>query len=144
MGIPWGMPEIQWFCLKQPILSILSIFHLLKTLKNKFCDNPLWICVNLVTITWLSPLLSKKVHRNTLKHTWDTMILLKTAYNSLFEAFLGFSSYWKIYKNKFCCKPLWICLKLVTITWLSPLLSKKLDGNTLRHTWDTVILLKTT
>ena len=35
MGIPWGMPEIQWFCLKQPILSILSIFQLLKNLKKQ-------------------------------------------------------------------------------------------------------------
>ena len=35
MGIPWGMPEIQWFCLKQPILRILSIFQLLKNLKKQ-------------------------------------------------------------------------------------------------------------
>ena len=33
MGIPLGMPKIQWFWLKQPILSILSIFQLLKNLK---------------------------------------------------------------------------------------------------------------
>ena len=35
MGIPWRMPEIQWFCLKQPILSILSIFQQLKNLKKQ-------------------------------------------------------------------------------------------------------------
>ena len=35
MGIPWGIPEIQWFCLKQPILSILSNFQLLKNLKRQ-------------------------------------------------------------------------------------------------------------
>ena len=29
------MPEIEWFCLKQPILSILSIFQLLKKLKKQ-------------------------------------------------------------------------------------------------------------
>ena len=34
MGIPWGIPEIQWFCLKQLILSILSTFQVLKNLKN--------------------------------------------------------------------------------------------------------------
>ena len=30
MGIPWGIPEIQWFCIKQLILSILSTFKVLK------------------------------------------------------------------------------------------------------------------
>ena len=34
MGIPWGIPEIHWFCLKQLILSILSTFQLLKILKK--------------------------------------------------------------------------------------------------------------
>ena len=33
-------------------------------------------------------------------------------------------------------------MKLVTVTWLSPLLSKKLHGNTLRHNWDIVFCLK--
>ena len=87
MGIPWGMHEIQWFCLKQPILSILSIFQLLKNLKNKFCCKPLWTCAKLVTITCLSALLCKKLHGNTLRHTWDTLILLKTAYSKHFEGF---------------------------------------------------------
>ena len=27
MGIPWGTPEIHWFCLKQHILSILNILQ---------------------------------------------------------------------------------------------------------------------
>ena len=96
--------------------------------------------MKLVTVTWLSPLLSKKLHWNTLRHAWDTIILLKSAY---FKHFDAFSSYWNFWNNKICCKPLWICVKLVTVTRLSPLLSKKLHWNTLRHTWDTVILLKT-
>ena len=95
--------------------------------------------MRLVTTTWLSPLLSKNLHGNTLRHTEDTGILLKTAYFMHFEHFPAIEKL----KNKFCCKPLWICVKLVTTTWLSPLLNKKLNGNTLRHTWDTVILLKT-
>ena len=159
----------------------------------------------LITTTWLSPLLSKKLHGNTLRNTWDTVILLKTAdfkhfdhfpdiekfeklnfvantseyvwnwsqqpdfhhcwakncigipwglpeihwfclkqlKTAYFKHFEHFPANEKLKKNKFCCKPLWICVKLVTTTWLSPLLSKKLHGNTLRHTWDTVILLKT-
>ena len=72
----------------------------------------------------------QKLHGNTLRHTWDTVILQ------------WFSRCWNFWKNKISCKPLCICVKLVTTTWLSPLLSKKLHGNTLRHTWDTVILLK--
>ena len=87
MGIPWGIPEIQLFCLKQPILSILRIFQLFKNLKNKFCSKPLWICVRLFTTTWLSPLLSKKLHGNTFRHTWDTVILLKTAKTAYFKHF---------------------------------------------------------
>ena len=77
--IPWGIPEIHWFCLKQLILKILSTFQLLKIWKIKFCCKPLWICVKLVTITWHSQLLSKKLHGNNLSHSWDTVILLKTA-----------------------------------------------------------------
>ena len=79
MGILWGIPEIQRFWLKQLILSILSTFQLLKIWKIKFCFKPLWICVKLVTTTWISQLLSKKLHGNTLRHTSDTVILLKTA-----------------------------------------------------------------
>ena len=79
MGVLWGIPEIHWFCLKRLILSILSTFQLLKIWKIKFCCKPLSICVKLVTITWLSPLLSKKLHGNNLSHSWDTVILIKTA-----------------------------------------------------------------
>ena len=46
--------------------------------------------MKLVTITWLPPLLCKKLHGNALKHTWDTVILLKqlkTAYFKHFEHF---------------------------------------------------------
>ena len=93
-----------------------------------------------VTVIWLSPMLSKKLHGNTLRHTWDTVILLKTAYFKHIEHFPSIEIFWN---NKINCKPLWIFVKLVTVTWLSPMLSKKLRGNTLRHTWDTVILLKT-
>ena len=39
MEIPWGMPETQWFCLKPPILSILSIFQLLKNLKKQILQQ---------------------------------------------------------------------------------------------------------
>ena len=135
------MHEIEWFCIKQPILSILSNFQQLKNLKNKVCCKPLWICVKLVTITWLSPLLSKKLDGNTLRHTLDTVILLKNRLKHPILSILRIFQLLKYLKNKFCCKPLRICVKLVTITWLSPLLSKKFHGNTLRHTWDTVILL---
>ena len=160
--------------------------------------------MKLVTTTWLSPLLSKKLHWNTLRHTWDTVIFLKSAYFKHFEHFAAIQKFkttnlaanhceyvrnwsqqhdfqhpWEkncmvipwgtpevqwfclkqlktayfnqfehfpaieiFKKNKICCKALWICVKLVTTTWPSLLLSKKLHGNTLRHTWDTVILLK--
>ena len=96
--------------------------------------------MKLVTVTWLSPLLSKKLYWNTLRHTWDTVILLKTTQNCFFKAFWEFCSYWN---NKIDGKPQWICMKLVIVTCLLPLLTKKLHFNTLRHTWDTVILLKT-
>ena len=43
--------------------------------------------MKLVTTTWLSPLLSKKLHGNTLRHTWHTLILLKSAYFKHFEHF---------------------------------------------------------
>ena len=201
MGIPWGIPEIHWFCLKQLILSILSTFQLLKIWKIKFCCKPLWICEKLVSTTWLSPLLSKTMLWNNLMHNWDTVILLKTAYFKHFEHFpaiekfkkINFTAnhgeylwnwsqkydfyqcwakncmgipwvipeihwFWlkqfllsilstfhllKIWKIKFCCKPLSICVKLVKTTWRSPVLSKKLHGTTLSHTCDTLILLKT-
>ena len=139
MGLPWVIPVIHWFCLKQLILSILSTFQVLKIWKIKFCCKQLWICVKLVTTTWLLPLLSKKLHGTTFSHTCDTLILLKTAYFKHLSTF----QLLKIWKIKVCCKPLGICVKLVTTTWLSPLLSKKMHGNNLRHTWDTVILLKT-
>ena len=160
--------------------------------------------MRLVITTLLSPLLSKKLHGNTLRHTWDTGILLKTANFKHFEHFpdiqkfkksnfavnhceyvwdwsqlpdfhhcwakncmgipwgipelQGFSlkqlktTYFKhfehfsiieIFQKTNLLQPLWICVRLFTTTWFSPLLSKKLHGNTLRHTWDTVILLKT-
>ena len=83
---------------------------------------------------------TKKLHWNTLRHTWDTVILLKTAYINHFEHFLKIEIF---EKTKFYCIPLWICLKLIKTTWLSAMLSKNVHGNTLRHTWDTVILLKT-
>ena len=143
MGIPWGIPEIQWFCLKQPILSILSIFQLLKNLKKQIllqttvnmCEtghnnltHHCW-AKNCMGIPWGIP-----------EKQWFCFKQLKTAYFKHFEQFPEIEIY---KKNKVCCKPLWICVKLVTITWLSPVLSKKLHGNTLRHTWETVILLKT-
>ena len=81
--------------LKQSILSILRIFQLLKNLKNKFYCKPLRICVKLVTITWLSPQLSKKLHGNTLRHAWDTVILLKTAYFKHFDDFPGIENFIK-------------------------------------------------
>ena len=157
--------------------------------------------MKLVTTTWLSPVLGKKLHGNTLSYTWDTLILIKTVSFQHFEHFpstenlekLNFVAnhcqyvvnwskqhdfhqcwaknymgvhwvipviHWfclkqlilsilstfqllKIWKIKFCCKPLRICVKLVTTTWLLPLLSKKLHGTTLSHTCDTLILLKT-
>ena len=89
MGIPWVIPEIHWFWLKQFLLTILSTFHLLKIWKIKFCCKPLSICVKLVKTTWLSPLLSKTLHGTTLSHTCDTLILLKTAYFKHFEHFPG-------------------------------------------------------
>ena len=42
VALPWGTPEIQWFCIKQlktAYFSILSIFQLLKFLKKKFAAN---------------------------------------------------------------------------------------------------------
>ena len=71
----------------------MSIFQLLKFLKKKICCKPLWICVKLVTTTWLSPLLSKKLHGNTLRLTWDTVILLKTAYFKQFEHFAAIEKF---------------------------------------------------
>ena len=94
--------------LKQPILSILSIFQLLKNLKKtKFCCKPLLICVKLVTITWLSPLLSKKLHGNTLRLASDTVILLKTAYFKHFEHFLGIEKYKKTNFAANHCEYVW-------------------------------------
>ena len=105
---------------------------------NKIYNKPLWIYVKLVTVTLLSPLLSKKLHWNTLRHTWDTVILLTTAYFKHFEHFPNTEIFEII---KFTANHCY-CPKLFTVTWLSPLLSKTLQGNTLRHTLDTVILLK--
>ena len=39
MGIRYGIPKIQYFCLKQPILSILSILRLLKNLKQQILQQ---------------------------------------------------------------------------------------------------------
>ena len=66
MGIPWGISELHWFCLKQLILSILSTFQLLKIWKIKFCYKQLWVCVKPVTTTWPSPLWAK----NCMGITW--------------------------------------------------------------------------
>ena len=86
MGISWGTPEIQWFCLKQLKTAYFKHFEhfpAIEIFEKKICCKPLWICVKLVTTTWLSPLLSKNLHGNTLRHTWDTVILLKSAYLSI-------------------------------------------------------------
>ena len=133
---------------KTAYFSIFRIFQLLKFLKKKICCKPLWICVKLVTTTWFSPPLRKKLHGNTLRYTyteiqWFCLKQLKAAYFKHIEHFQAIEIFAKKFQTKFCCKPLWICVKLVTTTWLSPPLRKKLHGNTLRYTWDTVILLKT-
>ena len=99
MGLPWVVPVIHWFCLKQPILSILSAFQIMKIWKIEFCCKQLGICVKLVTTTWLSPLLSKKMHGNNFSHSWDTVILLKqlkTAYFKHFEHFPASEKFKKI------------------------------------------------
>ena len=104
VALPWGTPEIQWFCIKQlktAYFSIFSIFQLLKFLKKKICCKPLWICVKLVTTTWLSPLLSKKLHGNTLRYTWDTVILLKKLKTAYFKHFEHFQTIEKFEKTKF-------------------------------------------
>ena len=49
--------------------------------------------VKVVTTTWLSPLLSKKLHGKTLWHTWDTVILHKTAYFKHFEHFAAIEKF---------------------------------------------------
>ena len=90
MGIPWGIPEKQWLCLKQLKTGYSKHFEdfpatekfkkqiLLQTTAN-MCETG--------HITLFSPLLSKKYHGNTLRHAWDTVILLKTAYFKHFEHF---------------------------------------------------------
>ena len=95
------------FCLKQPILSILSIFQLLKKLLKFFCCEPLLIYVKLVTTTWLSPLFSKKLHGNNLRHTWDTEILIKTAYFKHFEHFSGCEKFEKLNFAANHCEYVW-------------------------------------
>ena len=107
MWIHWGIPEIHWFCIKQHILSILSIFQLLKNLNIKFCCKPLRICVKLVTTIWLSPLLSKKLHRNTLRHTWNKLILHKTAYFKHFEHFPAIEKFKKLSFAANHCEYVW-------------------------------------
>ena len=90
MRIPWGTPEIQWFCLKQLKTAYFKHFEhfpAIEIFEKKICCQPLRICVKLVTTTWLSPLLRKNLHGNTLRHTWDTVILLKSAYFKHFEHF---------------------------------------------------------
>ena len=52
--------------------------------------------MKLVTTTWLSPLLRKKLHGNTLRHTWDTVILLKTAYFKQFDHFARIEKFVKL------------------------------------------------
>ena len=91
MGIPLGMPKIQWFCLKQPILSILNIFQLLKNLKKQIllqttvnmCEtghnNLTFTTVelkNCMGIPWCIPEIQ-----------WFCLKQLKTAYSKHFEDF---------------------------------------------------------
>ena len=146
MGIPWGIPEIQWFCLKQLKTAYFKHFEqfpAFEKVKKKFLQQH---TVNMC----------ETVHNNLTFTTVDQKIAWEYleaylrnsdfASNSLKQPILSILIIFQLLKNiknKFCCKPLWICVKLITITWHSPLLSKKLDGNTLRHTWYTVILLKT-
>ena len=142
MGISRGIPEIQWFCskrLKTAYFKHSENFAAIKIFGIIFLYKSMWKCVKLVTTTWLSLLLSEKLHRNTLTHTWDSVILLKTAYFQHSEHFASIEIFWKTFISRSLSK----CVKLVTTPRLSPLLSKKLHGNALRHTWDTVILLKT-
>ena len=49
--------------------------------------------------TLLSPLLSKKLHGNTLRHTWDTVILLETARTTYFKHFKIFPAIEKFKKQ---------------------------------------------
>ena len=96
MRIPWGTPEIQWFCLKQLKTAYFKHFEhfpAIEIFEKKICCKPLWICVKLVTTTWLSPLLRKNLHGNTLRHTWDTVILLKSAYFKHFEHFAAIEKF---------------------------------------------------
>ena len=126
MGIPWGIPEIHWFCLKQLILSILSTFQLLKIWKIKFCANYCeyvwnWSQQHDFYRCWAKsclglPSVVPVIHWFCLKH--------------LILSILSTFQLMKIWKIEFCCKHLGICVKLVTTTWLSPLLSKKCMGIT--------------
>ena len=145
MRIPWGIHEIQWFCLKQ-----------IKTAYSKhFEDFPATEKFKKQILLQTTVNMCETGHNNLTfitveqKIAWEYLeAYLRNsdfALNSLKQPILSILSIFQLLKNlknKFCCKPLWICVKLVTITWLSSQLSKKLDGNPLRHAWDTVILLK--
>ena len=85
----------------------MRTFQQLKNLKNKFCCKPLRICVKLVTIIWLSPLLSKKLHGNTLRHAWDRVILHKTAYFKHFEQFPAIEKFKKTNFAANHCEYVW-------------------------------------
>ena len=98
MGIPWGMPEIPWFCLKQLKTTYSEHFEnfpatekfrkqiLLQTTAN-MCETD---HNNLTYIT-----VEQKLHGNTLRHAWDTVILLKTAYFKHFEDFPAIENFIK-------------------------------------------------
>ena len=146
IGIPYSIPEIQWFCLKQLKTAHFKHFEhfpaIQKFKKTNFAANHFeymwdWSQQPYFHHCWAKncmgiPYSIPEIQGFSLKQ-------LKTVYFKHFEHFPAIENF----KKKFCWKPLWICVRLVTTTWLSPLLSKKLHGNTLRHTRDTVILLKT-
>ena len=73
MGIPWGIPEIQGFCLKQPILSILRIFQIYKNLKKQILlQTTMNMCEtghNNLTFTTVEQKMAWEY-----RHTWDTGI----------------------------------------------------------------------
>ena len=146
MGIPWGIPEIQWFCLKQLKTAYSKHFEEFpateKFKKQILQQTTVNMCEtghNHLTFTTVEQKIGWEYLEAYLRYS-------DCAENSLKQAILSILRILQLLKNlknKFCYKPLRICVKLVTITLLSPLLSKKFHGNTLRHAWDTVILLKT-
>ena len=96
--------------------------------------------MKLVTTTWFSPLLSKKLHGITLRPTWDTLILHKTAYFKHFEHFPAIEKFKKLNFDANHCEYVWNWSQQHDFhhCW-----AKNCMGYTLRHTWDTLILHKT-